>query len=147
MKEITKTEEEIVKKTITTYEAIDGTIFTDVNECHRYEATAEAVLLSKVNDFKLNEVDVEDVFEGGEGIYKVVVPAILEHIDILNQLWKLNGGQNKQDLLFNESDLNTVILVGVRFYDAAKIDWIWFYRVNEVISNITKNQYIIAKHD
>lgn len=147
MKEIIKTEEEIIKKTIITYEAIDGTIFTDVNECKRYESTAEAILLSKVNDFKINEVDVDSILDGGEGIYKVVVPESLEHIEILNQLWKLYGGEHKQNLLFNEFDLYTIILVGIRFYDAAKVDWIWFYRINEVINNITKNQYTVIKND
>ena len=40
-----------VEKTLTVrkYEAVDGTLFDDKDECQRYENTARCVLLSKYN--------------------------------------------------------------------------------------------------
>lgn len=66
------------------------------------------------------------------------------HIDILNQLWKLNGGASQEKLVFDKSDINTVILVGVRFC-CDKLDWVWFYKLNNVITRITDGKYKIQK--
>lgn len=136
--------EKIIKQEVIEYKAIDGTYFRDKDECQRYEKSAEVVLLSKLKDIQINEISCEDLFESsGEGIYRVIIPTLSEHIDILNQLWILYGGRCKEDLLFNNSDINTIILVGIRFLDSSKIDWIWFYKFDEEIKKITLGRYEI----
>ena len=136
-----------VTKTVTdvSYKAIDGTIFFNEEECRRYEETAEAILLSKVKEFQIKEIAGDDLFESNdEGIYRIVVPTRKSHIDTLNQLWKLNGGASKEDLLFSTEDLHKVIAVGIRFCSNDKIDWIWFWKINDVIRSITDGKYYIA---
>lgn len=138
---------EHVEHVYTKYEAIDGTIFNDENECIRYEKTSEAILLSRLNDIQINEINCEDLFESsGEGVYKVIVPTDIGYINTLNQLWKLNGGSSREDLLFNECDINSVILVGIRRC-GSKIDWIWFWKFNNVVEEITLGKYKIESND
>ena len=135
-----------VTQTVTdiSYKAIDGTIFSNEEECRRYEETVEAVLLSKVKEFQIKEIAGDDLFESnGEGIYRIVVPTRESHIDTLNQLWKLNGGASKEDLFFSTEDLHKVIAVGIRFCPNNKIDWIWFWKIKNVIENITDNKYTV----
>lgn len=142
-----KTIERKIESSEIVFEAIDGSIFKDINECKKYENTVEAVLLSKIKEFQINEVSCDDLFEScSEGKYRVVVPQNSNHIDILNQLWLLNGGAEKHDLIFDEKDINTIILVGVRFSDAF-IDWIWFYRFNKTINFVTNNKYKLAENN
>lgn len=130
------------------YEAIDGTMFSDENECIRYEETAEAVLLGKMKEFQIGEISGDNFFDtNDDGFYRIVVPTNNYHIDILNQLWKLNGGASRKDLFFTEDDLNKVIAVGIRFTPNEKIDWIWFYSISNIIKSITNNQYIVAVND
>lgn len=136
-----------VTQTVTdiSYKAIDGTMFFNEEECRRYEETAEAVLLSKVKEFQIKEIAGDDLFESnGDGIYRIVVPTKESHIDTLNQLWKLNGGASKSDLFFSTEDLHKVIAVGIRFCSNDKIDWIWFWKVDDVIKSITGDKYYIA---
>ena len=57
MKEIKK--EKIITQTYSEYEAIDGTIFTDKEECQKYDESALGVLNYKVS---LLEVGKEDMY-------------------------------------------------------------------------------------
>lgn len=145
MEKIEEVIERTVKDTHISYKAIDGTLFTDENECRRYEETAEAVLLAKLSEIQIKEISCDDLFESGEGVYRVVIPTNEKHIDTLNQLWKLNGGASQDKLIFDSSYINTVVLVGVRIYDS-KIDWIWFYKLNDVIDDITSSKYKLSKN-
>ena len=136
-----------VTQTVTdiSYNAIDGTMFSNEDECRRYEETSEAILLGRLTDIQIKEVCCDDLFESsGEGVYRIVVPRVEEDINTLNQLWKLNGGATSKELVFNKSDLQKVILVGIRFATNDKIDWIWFWRLNDVINNITDGKYVLA---
>lgn len=136
-----------VTQTVTdiSYKAIDGTMFSNEEECRRYEESAEAILLSKIKEFQIKEIAGNDLFESNdEGIYRIVVPTRESHIDTLNQLWKLNEGASKRDLFFSTEDLNKVIAVGIRFCSNDKIDWVWFWKINDVIRSITDNKYYIA---
>lgn len=139
-----------VTQTVTdiSYKAIDGTMFSKEEECRRYEETAEAVLLSKVKEFQIKEIAGNDFFEtNDEGIYRIVVPTKESHIDTLNQLWKLNGGAYKKDLFFSNEDLNNVIAIGIRFCSNDKIDWIWFWKVSNVIRSVTDGRYTVAENN
>ena len=138
---------EVVTTTIDiSYKAIDGTMFSNEDECRRYEETSEAILLGRLADIQIKEVCCDDLFEsGGEGVYRVVVPRVEEDINTLNQLWKLNGGATRKELFFDKGDLKKVILVGIRFATNDKIDWIWFWKFNDVINNITDGKYVLAR--
>lgn len=147
MKRIETINKKTIEEIIVTYEAIDGTLFSDESECNRYDETVEALLLHRLNDFQINTISCDDLFEsGGEGDYRIVVPTNMCHIDTLNQLWKLNGGAANNDLLFTEDNINNIILVGVRFY-CDKLDWVWFYKFNNVVKNITLGKYKIESND
>ena len=139
---------EVVTTTIDiSYKAIDGTMFSNEDECRRYEETSEAILLGRLADIQINEICCNDVFESmGEGVYRVVVPRIEEDINTLNQLWKLNGGATSKELFFNKDDLQKVILVGIRFAANDKIDWIWFWKFNDTINTITDGKYVLVRH-
>ena len=170
MEKIEKKREVVTTTTDILYKAIDGTMFSNEDECRRYEETSEAILLGRLADIQIKEVCCDDLFESsGEGVYRVVVPRVEEDINALlvnsaispssrskkkysselytlNQLWKLNGGASSKDFLFfDKGDLQKVILVGIRFATNDKIDWIWFWKFNDVINNITDGKYVLAR--
>ena len=146
MEKIEKKREVVTTTIDISYKAIDGTMFSNEDECRRYEETSEAVLLGRLADIQIKEVCCDDLFESsGEGVYRVVVPRVEEDINTLNQLWKLNGGSTSKELFFNKDDLQKVILVGIRFATNNKIDWIWFWKFNDVINNITDGKYVLAR--
>ena len=76
---------------ITKYEAIDGTIFLNKEECKKYEDTAKCVLLSRYN--KLDKVSNSEYgfFNTGSEDYGMDAVKIssVEDIDLLLQLFKL----------------------------------------------------------
>ena len=145
MKKVEEIVERTVRDTHVHYEAIDGTTFTDEQECIKYEGTVEAVLLAKVKEFELKEIPGNDFFESNdEGVYRVVVPTTNEHIDVLNQLWFLNGGAKNKEPLFSTEDINTLILVGIRWC-MASTDWVWFWKVEKVIEKITDNKFALSR--
>ena len=143
MEQITKTRE--IKETF--YQAVDATEFISEEECIRYENTCEAILLSKLSKIEINRIPCEDLFESsGEGEYRIVVPTCLEDISNLNQLYLLRHN-TCTDLPFSDLDINNIILVGVRF-NCEKLDWIWFWKFNDTIKNITNNKYkLIANNE
>ena len=147
MEKIEKKREVVTTTTDILYKAIDGTMFSNEDECRRYEETSEAILLGRLADIQIKEICCDDLFESsGEGVYRVVVPRVEEDINTLNQLWKLNGGATSKDFLFfDKGDLQKVILVGIRFATNDKIDWIWFWKFNDVINNITDGKYVLAR--
>lgn len=146
MEKIEKKREVVTTTIDISYKAIDGTIFSNEDECRRYEETSEAILLGRLADIQIKEICCDDLFESsGEGVYRVVVPRIEEDINTLNQLWKLNGGAARKELFFDKDDLQKVILVGIRFATNDKIDWIWFWKCNDVINNITDGKYVLAR--
>jgi len=143
--------EQKIQRTVTDtyiqYKAIDGTLFEKEEECIKYDSTVEALLLSRVLEFQKKEIDGDALFESNsEGIYKIVVPTKESHIDTLNQIWKLYGGKSRDDLLFSKDDLNKVIAIGVRSYDGST-DWIWFWKINDIIEDITDKAYTICPKD
>jgi len=146
MEKIEKKREVVTTTIDISYKAIDGTMFSNEDECRRYEETSEAILLDRLTDIQIKTVCCDDLFESsGDGIYRVVVPRVEEDINTLNQLWKLHGGATSKELFFNKSDLQKVILVGIRFATNGKIDWIWFWKFNDVINNITDGKYVLAR--
>lgn len=147
MEKIVEKIERTVTDTYTKYRAIDGTLFGNEEACIKYDNTVEALLLSRVLEFQKKEISGDDLFESnGEGIYRIVVPTKESHIDTLNQLWKLYGGNGNDNLLFSDKDLHKVIAIGISKC-CEKTDWIWFWKINNVIENITDNKYTVCLKD
>lgn len=85
-----------VEKTLTVrkYEAVDGTLFDDKDECQRYENTARCVLLSKYNKLIIKSATEYDLFEMGseESVIDLIkikhksdIPTIVQLVILENQ--------------------------------------------------------------
>lgn len=88
MKEIIKEK----KSTYTIYQAIDGTEFSNKEECQKYEDTAECVLLTRYKSLVKKTVSEDYIFNTGNSEYNIDVLQYLSSesdIDILIQLNKL----------------------------------------------------------
>jgi hypothetical protein len=141
MKEIKKEVKKEIIETITIYQAADGSEFNDAEECKKYENSAAGMLICKVSDFSLGEVsNIMD--ESDESIYKFVIPTTQEQIDTLNHLHKLFGGRNLDTLFFTSDNLNRPILMGYRTYNN-EIDWCWFYRLDNIVKDLTQDKFIL----
>lgn len=144
MEIIEKKTERTVTEIQTIYRAIDGTEFNTEPECKRYEETAEAVLLSRLKECTIHNCSGEDLFECcSEGGFEAIVPTTKEHLDTMNQLYKLYGGKGESTLLFDEKDLNTLVFMGYRLYDST-IDWLWFYKAGSVIERCTDGKWTVT---
>lgn len=85
MKEIKKEIQKI--EYITQYEAIDGTKFNTVEECRKYEDSAEAVLLARYKPLVVTRKSEETLFNVGSCEYEIdVVKPTEEEIDTILQL-------------------------------------------------------------
>lgn len=144
MKTITKEFKREIKETTTYYVAVDGTEFSSESECEKYEMTAAAVLLANLKECELSRnEDMEWIDPADENKYRILFPTTAEHIDYLNQLWFMFGGQGDTNPIFSQKDKKTIVLLGYRFI-GAKLDWVWFYKLNEIINRITKGNFEIA---
>lgn len=144
MEKIEKKTERTIVDTRIIYKAIDGTEFDTESECKRYEATAKAVFISRLQDCIICIDCNEELFECcGEGEFKALVPTTHEHLDAMNQLYKLYGGKSCDKALFNEEDLNTLIFMCYCFcnYD---IEWLWFYKASSIIEKCTDGKWTVA---
>ena len=72
--------EKIVKET--QYEAIDGTIFINREECINYDNTARAVLLSKYNKLVLKRMSEYALFGSGSDDYELEIISVNNSEDI-----------------------------------------------------------------
>lgn len=72
--------EKIVKET--QYEAIDGTIFINREECINYDNTARAVLLSKYNKLVLKRMSEYALFSCGSDDYEIEIISVNNSEDI-----------------------------------------------------------------
>lgn len=89
MKQVVK--EEIVKKTY--YEAVDGTLFTDSNECQKYNNSAKAVLFTRYKPMIIKSMSEYDLFKIGSDDYIIDIIRVneKEQIDTIMQLCSLIG--------------------------------------------------------
>lgn len=141
MKEIKKELKKEIIETTTIYQAADGTEFNDAEECKKYENSAAGMLMCKVSDFSLGEIS-NTMDENDDSIYKLVIPTTQEQIDTLNHLHKLFGGRTLDTLYFTPDCLNRPIVMGYRTYDS-QIDWCWFYKLDNVIKDLTQDKFIL----
>lgn len=112
---------------ITKYEATDGTLFDDANECRKYENSARAVLLTRYKTLVSNKFYEEGLFGVGSCDYEIEVVKVInpEDIDLILQLLILYNshiGKDQERLTSYRKQLNTamedddVIFIG-RGYD------------------------------
>lgn len=141
MKEIKKELKKEIMETIIIYQATDGTEFNDAEECKKYENSAAGMLMCKVSDFSFGEVD-NPMDEGDEIIYKLVIPTTQEQLDTLNHLHKLFEGRTLDTLFFTPDCLNKPIIMGYRTYNS-QIDWCWFYKLDNVVKDLTQDKFIL----
>lgn len=148
MKEI---KQEIQKvEYVTKYEATDGTLFDDVNECRKYENSARAVLLTRYKTLVSNRFCEEDLFGVGSCEYDIDIVKVTspEDTDLILQLLILYNphiGKDQERLALYRKQLNTamkdddVVFIG-RGYD----DDDNFYIMDSLINFLNK---IVKKCD
>ena len=75
----------------TVYQAIDGTIFEDKEECKKYDNSAQAVLLAKYKSYVINTGTEEEIFGHGSQDYYIDVVRVNDPIiiDTVCQLFVL----------------------------------------------------------
>jgi len=84
----TITREKVVKTNEIVYVAIDGTEFTDAQQCEKYENSALAVLKSRFNKLIISTGDMWDLVRGcDDHTYYIVAPRTDEEASIILQLW------------------------------------------------------------
>lgn len=136
---------EVEKKyTVDAWEAIDGTRFDKKEECEKYESSASGVLVCKlISSILLCEIpSSNEIFSGDENIYVTLLPKCKEHIDTLNQLYYMFEGRNDSKLLFDEKDINYPVIMGRREYSGT-LDWVWFYKLKDIVDEITNEKFTI----
>lgn len=111
-----------VEKTLTErkYEAIDGTLFDNKDECQRYENSARCVLLSKYNKLIIKSATEYDLFEMGseESVIDLIkikhksdIPTIVQLVILENQY--LIKEQDRIDRMYEQ--LESASIAGETF--------------------------------
>lgn len=113
----TKIKEVIETKTYELYIASDGTEFTNIEECKRYEDTAKCVLLSKYKNWVIKSTNEWEIFDAGcEESYIDIIRVSEDKIDTILQLTKLLGYTNEERLQKDrarlESFIGELVLIG-----------------------------------
>ena len=145
VKETIKTEYTVIK-----YQSFDGEKFDTEEECQKYENSAAGVLFCKIDDFT---VKADCAFEPDEGSdenkYKAVIPRNQRDIDLLNQLWKLYSGRNREDIKFDGTYIKSLIFIGYRFdySNPGELDWVWFYDIKGMVERACENKYTVKLID
>ena len=143
MKTVTKDIQ--VTNHITQYEAADGTVFTTQEECQKYEESAAAMLLAKLKDCEITRAMDTQWFDcSDDNEYRTLLPTTIDQIDAMNQLWFMHGGCNQEEAKFTEKDLDTLVLMGVRYCNS-QLEWCWFYKFDYIMQQMTNDKYTIVK--
>lgn len=146
MKEVKET----ITKEVTKYQSFDGERFDTLEECQKYENSAAGVLFCKIDDFTVKADCIFTPDEGSdENKYKAVIPRNQRDIDLLNQLWKLYSGRDREDIKFNGTYIKSLIFVGYRFdySNPGELDWVWFYDIKGMVERACENKYTVKLVD
>ena len=97
MKEIK--EEVIHKSYVTKYKALDGTVFDSSEECQKYEASAEGMLLAKYRELEIKMISEYNLFGVGSDEYYLSIVKLKDELDVdlLTQLYCLFNPQHRND--------------------------------------------------
>ena len=127
----------------TYYEAIDGTKFTNKEECAKYEDTVCCVLMARVKSFAIateEEQSINPFDDGGDSNYMMLLPQKQEDIDTLNQLYVLPRSGVSKEPYFTKEHIGKLILMGYRTYEN-NIEWSWFNDMQKVINVMTNGKF------
>jgi hypothetical protein len=143
---------EVEKKTkVIHYEAIDGTVFLNKEECKTYEDTAKCVLLSRYNKLKRVNNSEYSFFNVGSDEYSMdaVKVSCVEDIDLILKVFKLFNPHsdayidNNRSILEKALKENDVVFIG-RGDDYSENFWISFTlseaqnKLNSLLDEINK---------
>ena len=104
MKEIK--EEVIHKSYVTKYEALDGTVFDSSEECQKYEASAEGMLLAKYRELEIKMISEYNLFGVGSDEYYLSIVKLKDELDVdlMTQLYCLfNPGRRNDEAAIKEA--------------------------------------------
>lgn len=134
-----KVEREITTKELVGYEAIDGTMFPNEEECIKYEKSARGVLVGRIADFTVNKGLECDIFKMGvDNEVWVTMPRDEKDIDTIKQLYHLDGCWKKEhkEEYFKQIDLDNqvgkVVFVAFSEYD----DEVWLDTMQAMMDRI-----------
>lgn len=116
--------EKIVKET--RYEAIDGTIFTNREECIKYDNTARAVLLSKYNKLVLKRLPESELLGSGSDECEIEIISVNNSEDI-KTVMQLVGLENHHLLKKEYQDKYTKYMETLE-YALKNNDLVFIYR-------------------
>jgi hypothetical protein len=135
--------EEVVKKSITKYEANDGTQFDDKQECQIYEKSARGMLLAKYKKLVTKTISEYALFNLGneDDEYDLVSLTKESDIDLIMQIYYLHNGNGdyytaKDESIrerCNRAIKNKELLAIYRGYDDSS-----FY-INNTIESLCEN--------
>ena len=108
-------EEQIVK--VTKYQAIDGTLFTEENDCGEYEQTVRCVMHSRYENLVIAKTNAWEMFKGDEcDIIDVVkITSEGELNVILTYITYITGVNNVENIKKNTNLLERAIKSGQVF--------------------------------
>ena len=143
MKKIDKEITHVEHKTV--YQAWDGEEFNTAEECDKYEQSAASVVMARLEDCLIAKNYDNEIFDcGDDNQYKTVVPLAEEDINTLNQLYFMFTGRGKEEPLFSYNEIGNPIIIGYRI-TCHSYDWVWFYKLNNVIKEITNGKYKLVE--
>lgn len=130
--------------TVTHYQAADGTLFKDEKQCQEYEESAYGVLAGKLSHAIVGDVSkAYKEFNGCDECYcQFIVPQNEQDIDTINHIYMMfEGKHEKAEKLFADfSDIGKPLLWCYR-HDCSAIDWVWFYKLEDEIKNLTLGKF------
>ena len=160
MKEIK--EEVIHKSYVTRYKDLDGTIFNSSEECQKYEASAEGMLLAKYRELEIKMISEYNLFGVGSDEYYLSIVKLMHELDVdlLTQLYCLFNPQHRNDESRIKEARNTFrkavetedfLIIG-RGYEYDQYDGFWIFglltdKLNVVVKTCDPGSIIEIKDD
>lgn len=113
-----KIEKEVVTKVVEGYEAMDGTMFADQEECKKYEQSAKGVLRGRLKKITIKtELECNIFNSGGENEVWVTKPQSEADIDTIRQLYYLGGGREEYLPKNLDEQVGKIVFVTFAAYD------------------------------
>lgn len=134
MKKIEKTVK--VERTDVMFEAVDGTIFNDMDQCAVYEKSAKCAIRAALNDIVVVHTD-GDVFPGGNSDQEVFVvkPMTDDDIKTVRQFEALIGlkWDEKYSCKTSNDDKGKLLILTVGYDE----DWIDVRSLDNIITDLS----------
>ena len=125
------------------YEAYDGSIFKTKEECVKYEAPAQCVIIKKFNDLIEYSSNECSLFNCGSDDYIIdfVKPKTQDEADTIMQMLEFYGTNDARTrkLIKEAQENNDYLLIGHDVYDVNNI-YIWNTR-SSILNSIKENLF------